>query len=129
MRWYTPLADGRLLTVRTLGTDTLAVLDPATGSSTDLDLPGHTSVALGGRRGSDVLVSTGGAKVVDGLRRLDLDTLELGDVRLDAEDRDVHAIVYPPHNPDFAAPAGERPPYVAFVCTAARPHDARHSWP
>ena len=29
--------------------------------------------------------------------------------------RDVHAIVYPPRNPDFAAPDGERPPYVAWV--------------
>ena len=29
--------------------------------------------------------------------------------------RDVHAFVYPPSNPDFSAPEGERPPYVAFV--------------
>ena len=30
-------------------------------------------------------------------------------------DRPVHAVVYPPHNPDFVAPEGELPPYVAFV--------------
>ena len=36
--WYLLLADGRLLTVRTLGTDTLAVLDPETGSYDDIDL-------------------------------------------------------------------------------------------
>jgi dipeptidyl aminopeptidase/acylaminoacyl peptidase len=29
--------------------------------------------------------------------------------------RDVHAFVYPPSNPDFVAPEGELPPYVAFV--------------
>ena len=135
LRWYTPLDDGRLLTVRTYGVDTLAILDPASGASADLELPGHTSLALGGRRGSAVLLSTGGAKVVDGLRRLDLDTAELVDVRLDADDlpdatyfsdarmmtfrgaqdRDVHAVVYPPHSPDFTGPADERPPFVAFV--------------
>ena len=27
----------------------------------------------------------------------------------------MHAIVYPPRNPDFAAPDGELPPFVAFV--------------
>ncbi len=27
----------------------------------------------------------------------------------------MHAVVYPPTNPDFAAPAGELPPYVVFV--------------
>ncbi len=36
--WYRVLGDGRLLTVRTLGTDTLAFLDPDTGQLTDLDL-------------------------------------------------------------------------------------------
>ncbi|WP_375482774.1 prolyl oligopeptidase family serine peptidase [uncultured Jatrophihabitans sp.] len=140
MRWYAPLDDGRLLTVRSFGVDTLAVLDPASGELTDIDLPGHSSVSLGGRRGDQVLLSTGGARVSSGLRRLDLTAsphtgAQLTDVRLGADDlpdvryfpdaqlmtftgpqgRDVHTIVYPPHNPDFAAPAGEHPPFVAFV--------------
>jgi dipeptidyl aminopeptidase/acylaminoacyl peptidase len=29
--------------------------------------------------------------------------------------RQVHALVYPPTNRDYVAPAGERPPYIAFV--------------
>jgi dipeptidyl aminopeptidase/acylaminoacyl peptidase len=29
--------------------------------------------------------------------------------------RDVHAVVWPPHNPDAFAPAGELPPYIVFV--------------
>ena len=34
---------------------------------------------------------------------------------LQGPEREVHAIVYPPHNPDFVAPDGELPPFVAFV--------------
>ncbi len=135
IRWYTPLDDGRLLTVRTFGVDTLGVLDPSFGELTDLDLPGHTSIALGGRCGREVLLSTGGAKVVDGLRRLDLDTLAVTDVRLGADDlpdaryfpdarlmtfpsvrgREVHTVVYPPSSPDYEAANDELAPYVAFV--------------
>jgi dipeptidyl aminopeptidase/acylaminoacyl peptidase len=29
--------------------------------------------------------------------------------------RDVHAFVYPPRNPDYVAPPGEKPPFVTFV--------------
>ena len=134
-RWYAVLEDGRLLTVRTHGTDTLGILEPSTGELTDLPLEGHTSIALGGRCGSDVLVVTGGARVPRGLRRLDLSTRSLTDIRLCVDavpdagylsearmmtfsgpaGREVHAVVYPPHNQDFAAPDDERPPYVAFV--------------
>ena len=61
-RWYTPLDDGRLLTVRTLGTDTLGVLDPATGELTDIALDGHSSIRLGARAGTEVLLVTAGAR-------------------------------------------------------------------
>ena len=58
MRWYAPLADGRLLTVRTLGLDTLAVLDPATGELTDIELDGLSTLSLNwvgdGARGADL---------------------------------------------------------------------------
>ncbi len=132
--WYRVLADGRLLTVRTFGADTLAILDPATGEYGDVELGNITSVTLGAVDGERVLLGTGGSRTVAGLRLLDLRTRELTDVRLaldetpdpaylpDAElmtlqgpEREVHVIVYPPHNPDFVAPEGERPPFVAFV--------------
>ncbi|MGH8861311.1 MAG: prolyl oligopeptidase family serine peptidase [Jatrophihabitantaceae bacterium] len=144
--WYRALPDGRLLTVRTFGSDTLAVLDPATGDYTDVDLGDHTAVALGPVSSGRALVSTYGARTVTGLRVLDLRSGELTDVRtsvdsmpdpaylpagelmtLKAADRgaeqgaqrgaqrDVHAVVYRPHNPDFVAPDGELPPYVALV--------------
>lgn len=133
-RWYTILDDGKLLTARTFGTDTLAVLDPSTGAAEDIDLGGLTSVTLGGRRGTSVLVKAGGAQSPAGLRVLDLDTGEIALVRSGLEsvpdadylplgepvtfegaEREVHAIVYAPRNPHYQGLDGELPPYVAFV--------------
>jgi dipeptidyl aminopeptidase/acylaminoacyl peptidase len=133
--WFRVLDDGRLLTVRTLGTDTLAVLDPQSGVLTDLDLGDHTSVGVGRVVGDRAFLVTAGAQTPSGARMLDLTTGELTDVRLSVDElppteylpearvmtfggvggRDVHAIVYPPRNPDFVAPDSERPPYVAWV--------------
>lgn len=132
--WYDVLDDGQLLTVRTVGTDTLAVLDPASGALLDIALDGVTSVGLGGRRGSTVLLRGGGAQVASGLFALDLDSRELTSVRSGFESvpdvgylpegrevtfhgpkREVHAIAYAPRNPSYEGLAGELPPYVAFV--------------
>lgn len=132
---YVPLDDGRLLTVRTVGSDRLSLLDPSSGQLTDVDLGDLTSVSLGDVRGDSVLLTGVGLSSPSGLRRLDLATGELVVVRLSAHDRpdpaylpeaqlrtfagpggrDVHAVVYPPRSPDFTAPEGERPPYIAFV--------------
>jgi dipeptidyl aminopeptidase/acylaminoacyl peptidase len=132
--WYRPLPDGRLLTARTFGATTVAILDPATGEYADLELGDHTFVALGPVAENRALVVTSGARTVSGLRVLDLATGGLTDVRASMADvpdaaylpsaelrtlrgpeRDVHAIVYRPANPDFVAPEGELPPFVAFV--------------
>ena len=132
--WYRPLPDGRLLTARTFGATTVALLDPATGEYTDLELGDHTYVALGPVRGAEALVVTSGAQTVSGLRVLDYGAGSLTDVRTAMDDvppaaylpsaelmtlrgsgRDVHAIVYRPNNPEFVAPEGELPPFVAFV--------------
>jgi dienelactone hydrolase len=133
--WYEPLADGRLLTVRTLGLDRLAVLDPATGELTDLDLGDLSTLVLNGVREGHALLTCGGARTDAGLRTLELATGELTDLRLTSDElppaaylpdalpmtftgpggRDVHAFVYPPTSPDFSPPEGELPPYVAFV--------------
>ena len=123
--------------MRTLGTDTLALLDPKTGAYTDLDLGDHTTVVLGGVAGQRAAVLTAGARTVSGVRAVDLDSGAVTDVRLSVDEvpdpaylpqaevmtfpvpstppREVHAVVYRPHNPDFAAPEGELPPYVALV--------------
>ncbi len=133
-QWYSVLDDGKLLTVRTFGTDTLGILDPVTGSLDDIDLDGLTSISLGGRRGSSVLLRTGGAHNASGLRLLDLDTRSLVEIRSGREtipdaaylpqgepmtfqgpQREVHAIAYAPRNPEYRGLEGELPPYVAFV--------------
>ena len=144
MSWYAPIAGNRLLIVRTLGTDTVAVLDTAEGTLRDLDLGDHTSVRLGPVTAGRALMVTGGAQTPRGLRMLDIATAALTEVRLSVEDvadvrylpvaqlmtfagpqaRDVHAVVYPPRNPDFEAPAGELAPFVAFVHGGPTAHTA-----
>lgn len=130
--WFTTTEDGRILATRTLGSDRLVSIQPSTGETRDIDLP-LTAISLGARRGSRLLLSGASSTLQAGLRVLDLETLDLSDVRLSLDDlpdaeflpraeehtfhgvRDVHAFVFPPRNPDFTAPESELPPYVAFV--------------
>ncbi|KQP56603.1 prolyl oligopeptidase family serine peptidase [Agreia sp. Leaf283] len=131
--WYSVLDSDTLLTVSTFGTDQAAVLDVNTGQLSDIELP-VDSVSFGARRGDRILVTGGSAVLASGLRELDLQTGVLTDIRLSVDDlpddaylptaaartfgtadRPVHTFVYEPANPDFAAPEGELPPFVAFV--------------
>ncbi len=132
---YAVLPDGRLACVRTVGgIDALAVLDPATGAVTDVGLGDLQTLRLTSADGTRLVVRSGGAHSPTGLRSIDVATGEVELVRassdrlpdaaylpearamtFDGPDGPVHAIVYPPHSPDFVAPADERPPYVALV--------------
>lgn len=130
---YGILPDGRLLTIRTLGVDTLAVL--ADGVLTDIALGDLQTLRWASLDGTRVVLRSGGSRSVTGLRAVDVATGAVELLRGNAEvlpdpghlpearpmtftgeqGREVHAIVYPPHNAGFQAPAGERPPFVAFV--------------
>lgn len=134
-RWYRLLDDGRLLAVRTLGSSRAGILDPKDGSFTELGLADVALATLGAVAGDRVLLTCSGARRPLGLRELRLSTGELTDVRLAVDsipderylpapelrtftgkdDRDVHAVVYRPANPDFTAPEGELPPYLVTV--------------
>lgn len=142
-QWYQPLDDGRLLVVPTLGVQRLAVLDGASGSLSDIEVAGQAAVRLGPVRDNRVLAVTGGARLPTGLRLVDLTSGATEDVRLSRDDlpdpaylptaepmtfagpggRDVHALVYAPANPDFVAPAGELPPFLAFVHGGPTAHE------
>jgi dipeptidyl aminopeptidase/acylaminoacyl peptidase len=131
-RSYGALDDSRTLAVRTFGDERLVILDPTAATSETVDLA-LTSIRLGPRNGSRVLLTGGSSALCDGLRILDLSDGLLTDVRLDIDvmpnpayvpiaeartfhgERDVHTFVYPPRNGDFGAPVGEKPPYIAVV--------------
>ncbi|GAB3140977.1 S9 family peptidase [Marisediminicola antarctica] len=129
--WF-DLQGDRILAARTQGDDSLVLIDRASGTIEPLDT-GLTTISLGARNGDRVLLTGGSSVLPAGLRILDLGTGALEDVRLGVDalpdaaylplaesrtftaNRDVHTFVYPPRNPDFEAPEGELPPYIAFV--------------
>lgn len=134
MRWFAMLDDGRLLAVRTNGTDELVVIDPADRSTRVLDTPITAGANIEHARGSRVLVSGAGPATPPGLWVVDVDdpaalvTVRGGEsdagaewmpqpraLSFDGPQGVVHAFAYPPTNPDAQAPDGELPPYVVFV--------------
>lgn len=130
-RWYQPLADGRIVAVRTNGRDEVVVID-ADGGMRTLDVPVDGHVSVDDADGTRVLLS-GNSSVADpGLWRVDVDSGETVAVRgghrvderwmpralsieVDGAHGAVHAFAYPPAHPEAAAPDDELPPYVVFV--------------
>lgn len=130
-RWYRPLPDGRIVAVRTNGSDEVVVIE-RDGSATRLDVPATAHVSVDDVSGSRVLLSGGGASVSAGLWCVDIDSGEFERVRggqpadeawmppagrltFDGANGPVHAFDYAPANPGAAAPDGELPPYIVFV--------------
>ncbi|MEO9238461.1 MAG: S9 family peptidase, partial [Jatrophihabitantaceae bacterium] len=134
-RWYAILDDGRLLTVRTFGSSTLAILDPKSGQLADVELADLATMTLGGVAGNKVLLTCSGSRSQGGIRLIDLGEATISDVRMNMDTlpdpdylpqaqlmtfagpggRAVHCVVYQPRNPDFQAPEGELPPLIAYV--------------
>jgi dipeptidyl aminopeptidase/acylaminoacyl peptidase len=130
------LADGRLAVLHGLGELHLGVLDPASGTLTDLDLPGyrtvHAELAVGG---TTLAAAAAGPRTPWSVLRIPADgSLEVMQKRAVAaadpaylpdarpvqlfserNGRVVHALAYSPANPGMTAPDGELPPFIVHV--------------
>ncbi|MFT4220548.1 MAG: prolyl oligopeptidase family serine peptidase [Microbacterium sp.] len=136
IRWFLPLPGGRILAVRTVGSDALVLLDPASGALRALPSEATSRVLLDDARGSRVLLRGAGARSFGGLWLLDLDdpdprpTLVRGAVdaapdaawlpaaravTVDGPHGPVHAFAYAPTSPVAVAPDGELPPCLVLV--------------
>ncbi|TSB32123.1 S9 family peptidase [Streptomyces benahoarensis] len=134
-RWFLPLESGTLATLHGHGTTTLGILDPVSGDLVDTAGPWTEWASTLAVHGSRVIGVAAGPHT--GYEIVELDTCTgrarvLAHHHTDAVDpayyprpeartftgpggRDVHAHLYPPHNPDHTAPDGEFPPYVVWA--------------
>jgi dipeptidyl aminopeptidase/acylaminoacyl peptidase len=134
-RPFAVLGDGRLAVTHGQGSTRLGVLDPETSELTDLDLPMTEFAPMLSADGTSVAALAGGPKQPLSVVRVDVESSRSEVLRAETDDtlddaylpvprqvevegkygRVVHALVYPPTNPDAAGPEGERPPYVVWV--------------
>ncbi|GAA3377638.1 prolyl oligopeptidase family serine peptidase [Streptomyces sannanensis] len=134
-RWFTPLDSGLIAVVHGRGATTLGILDPETGDLVDAPGPWTEwapTVAVCGTRVTGVAASPRTAYEVVELDTRTGRTRVVGSAHDDPVDpvyypepqiriftgpggREIHAHVYPPHNPDVIAPADELPPYVVWA--------------
>ncbi|UIR21346.1 prolyl oligopeptidase family serine peptidase [Streptomyces spinosirectus] len=134
-RWFAPLESGLIAVVHGRGATALGILDPDTGEVVDAAGPWtefSPTLAVHGER-----VVSVGASPRSAYEVVELDTRTgrarvIGAEHDDAVDpayypepqirtftgpagRDIHAHIYPPHNPGCVAPGGELPPYVVWA--------------
>lgn len=131
-RWYGVLADGRIVAVRTNGSDEIVLIDQSSGDAQALDVPITAEASICDVQGARVLISGAGADVERGLWCVDVDSGDVtairGGARVDARwipiarpvtfegpHGEVHAFDYPPANPGVSVPEGELPPYIVMV--------------
>jgi dipeptidyl aminopeptidase/acylaminoacyl peptidase len=131
-RWFAALGDGTFAVIRA---GHLAILDPATGTVSDVDTElsyWGSGLAVDG----EIIYNVAAGPVRDvGVVRLDLESGKLDElsaaprglpdpaylpvpverVFTDPAGNPVPAYVYPPTNPDFEGPATELPPYLVHV--------------
>src|SRR5690606_15957634 len=79
-RWYQPLSDGRIVAVRTNGSDEVVVIE-TDGTDRALDVPANAHVSVADVSGSRVLRSGGGATVNAALWSVDVDSGEVTRIR------------------------------------------------
>jgi dipeptidyl aminopeptidase/acylaminoacyl peptidase len=133
-RWFAPMADGLIATLHGRGAMRLGILDPRTGEIADAAGPWTEWAALAvtdtrvvGVAASphssyevvELNTGTGHAVVVAAAHEDPVDPAHypqpLVRTFTGPGGRDIHAHVYPPHHPGYAAPEGELPPYVVWA--------------
>ena len=134
-RPFAMLGDGRLAVRHGRGGARLGILDPETSELTDLELP-FTDFLVGVSADGTAIAAIGGAPLsANSVTRIDTTTGSCTVLRAEISElpdphylpvprqvelegpygRIVHALVYPPANPDVTGPEGEVPPYVVWV--------------
>ncbi|MFJ4225488.1 prolyl oligopeptidase family serine peptidase [Microbacterium sp. NPDC089695] len=130
-RWFQPLADGRIVAVRTNGRDDLVVVSPD-GSARPLVVPVDGHVSVDDVSGTRVLLSGNSSTSAPGVWTVDVDAGAVERIAggapadpswmppstallVDGSHGPVHAFAYAPQNPEQVAPEGELPPYIVFV--------------
>ena len=130
-RWFRVLEDGRVLAVRTNGSDALVLIEQD-GTERELAVPFDGDLSLEDAQGSLVLITGQGARVTPGLWELDIDAGIARAIRgggpvdpawvpgarpvsFDGPHGPVHAFDHAPANPDADADPGSLPPYVVHV--------------
>ncbi|MFI9719734.1 prolyl oligopeptidase family serine peptidase [Streptomyces sp. NPDC052396] len=131
-RWLAALPDGLIAVLYGRGGQRLAVLDPATGTLADAEGPWTEWTATLAADGSRVFGVAAGPDRPHQVVELDTRTGRTRAVDAPHTDpvdpayyprphtrtftgpggREIHAHLYPPHNPHCRAPEGEPPPYV-----------------
>ncbi|MFI9610166.1 S9 family peptidase [Streptomyces sp. NPDC052023] len=134
-RWFAPLDGGLIAVVHGRGATALGILDPETGEVVDaagpwteftpaLAVHGERVVAVGAspRSAYEVVeldARTGRARVVGAEHDDVVDPVFYPEPQIRTftgpAGREVHAHVYPPHNPGCTPPGAELPPYVVWA--------------
>ncbi|WP_237499978.1 prolyl oligopeptidase family serine peptidase [Streptomyces sp. HmicA12] len=135
LSWFKPLAGGLIAVVHGVGATSLGILDPETGEVVDTAGPWTawaSSLAVHGTRVVGVAASprtapevveldtsTGRTRVIGAAHTDPVDPAHYPEPQIRTfsgpEGRDIHAHIYPPHNPTHSAPDDELPPYVVWA--------------
>ena len=135
LSWFRPLDNGLIAAVHGKGATALGILDPESGELVDAAGPWTewaATLAVHGTRVIGVAASprsayevveldtcTGRARVVGRAHDDPVDPVYYPEPQIRTftgpDNREIHAHVYPPHNPDRIAPGDELPPYVVWA--------------
>lgn len=135
LQWFHPLENGLIAVIHGKGTTALGILDPETGELVDAAGPWTEwapTLAVHGDRVIGVAASPRSAYEIVELDTCTGRTRVIGSPHDDPVDpayypephirtftgpdnREIHAHIYPPHNPDRIAPGDELPPFVVWA--------------